>query len=189
MTTKRQIEDAVQAWMVGNIADVGVVPSDVRPADQGSTQPPRAFSVVRVESYDNAIGIDEVVQATHPTTGAPLQVTRGWRTAEVTVTTFGAGAEDWIRRACARLSLPVVQAELAELGFDIDPVSPIVNRSAVRQTHSEAQAQRAFQVSYVQCSTLDEAAPLTELGTVQAELQLRDDDGAPVLTETATIPL
>ena len=189
MSTKGQIEDAVQQWLAASAADGGAPSSDIRSADQGSVQSLRPSASIRVESYDDVVGTDEVLQSTHPTTGDPLYVVRGWRTATVVVTTAGAGAEGWIRRACARLSLPSVRLQLQDLGFDIEPISPILNFSGVERTHPEERAQREFRVSYVQTSTLDEADPLTELGTVEAALELQDDDGAPVLAETETITL
>lgn len=189
MPEQRDLELICQRWLKVAAASGGVPGSQLRLANQDVGRGSEPYASIRVETWDEQIGIDEPIQATHPSTGELLHTTRGDREASVVITTFGTGAAGWLRRATSKLWHPSVQAMLAEAGFVIEPSGPILNVSAVRETHTEPQAQREFLVRYVQCSTLEEAEPLIELGSVELDHTLTDGDDVPVLSELQTITL
>jgi hypothetical protein len=171
--TLATLEDAIRAWVVAAGVAGGVPDADraVIIADQDGTRPPLPYVAVRVLTFDGRVGEDEsLVDDGDP----PAWHGRGNRTASVSLSAYGSGAEAWIERAAFLLGSPSVVALLRSAGLNVRPNGDLQNLSRVRDERTEVRFVRDFLVSYVREASVTETEPLVELELVEVESNVGD---------------
>ena len=156
--TERDIRIAVRAWLIAAGQSGGLENAQVIHAEAEGLRPPPPFAEVRVVVYRNPDGRPERFDRDDGSSGAVRYVRSSSRDT-VSINTYGAGAQEWLARACDFLYHPSIAAQLATAGFSIEPIGGMQNLSGLLDDRYETRFQQDFEVSYASLSDGEALTP------------------------------
>lgn len=179
--TRAGLLAAVRAWLKGWSADTALADLQVWAADTAATRPRPPYLSVRVTSWDERYGTDELRDVDDA--GTLRRRVVGQRSAVVTVEAFGDTAAGWLEEAASALQRPEVVAATGDAGVTLYAEGPLVNLSALRDTSIEPRYAQDFRALYGYQSAA-RAVAVAETAEVAATYASRDET-----THTLTLPL